>query len=110
MIDGRIEDRLRALGLNGTYQGYDCLIHAVLLAEKIPQRLTLLSKWLYPDVAARCGLSPSQVDSALRAAIRRCCICCPEEVAALCAGEKEPSVAQFIEGLTASLQKDAGNL
>lgn len=103
MIDRRIEDKLRSLGLTGVYQGYFCLIHAVLLVEEDPQKLTLATKWLYPDVAQRCGIALSQVDSALRSAIRRCCRCDSQAVAAMC-GTDEPTVVQFISGLVRSLQ------
>lgn len=104
MICQPIEDKLRALGLNGTFLGYDCLIHAALLAAEDPWRLDLLSKWLYPDVAARCGISQSQVDSALRAALHRCQSWNPQETAALCGAQGEPTVARFIEGLAALVQ------
>lgn len=103
MIDRRIEDKLRALGLTGVYQGYFCLIYAVQLAEEDSQRLTLPTKWLYPDIARMCGIALSQVDSALRSAIRRCCTTCSGEVARMC-GTETPTVAGFIAGLMADLQ------
>lgn len=103
MIDRRIEDRLRSLGLTGVYQGYFCLIYAVQLTEEDPQRLTLPTKWLYPDVAQLCGISVSRVDSALRSAIRRCCTACGSEVARMC-GTDTPSVTGFISGLLDDLQ------
>ena len=103
MIDRRIEDRLRALGLTCVYEGYFCLVHAIRLAEENPQRLTLPSKWLYPDVARHCGMAVNQVDSALRAAIRRCCRTAPEEVAVLCGGNDNPTVVGFIAGLAHTL-------
>ena len=103
MIDRRIEDKLRTLGLTGVYQGYFCLIHAVQLAEEDPQRLTLPTKWLYPDVAQLCSMSTGQVDSALRSAIRRCCTACGSEVTRMC-GTDTPTVAGFISSLLIDLQ------
>ena len=105
MIHRQIEDKLRSLGLTAVYQGYFCLIHAALLAEENPERLTLLSKWLYPDVAKECGISIGRVDSSLRAAIRRCCRCSGTEVARMCGVDGEPTVAWFIQGLVASVQE-----
>lgn len=107
MIHRQLEDKLRALGLTAVYQGYFCLIHAALLADEAPERLTLLSKWLYPDVARICGISTGQVDSSLRAAIRRCCRCSGPEVARMCGVEGEPTVTQFIAGLIRSIQADS---
>lgn len=104
MIDREIEDKLRELGLTCVYQGYFCLLHAVRLAEEDPQRLTLPTKWLYPDVAHRCGITVNQADSALRAAIRRCCRSEPMAVTRMCGGEEAPSVVQFIEGLVRAIQ------
>ena len=103
MIDRRTEDKLRSLGLTGVYQGYFCLVHAVRLAEEDPQRLTLPTKWLYPDLAQLCGMSVSQVDSALRSAVRRCCAACGGEVLRIC-GTDSPTVAAFIGGLLDDLQ------
>ena len=103
MIDRRIEDKLRSLGLTGVYEGYFCLIHAIRLAEEDPQQLAMPTKWLYPDVAQRCGIAPSQVDSVLRSAIRRCCTACGSEVARMC-GTDTPTVACFIRGLLDDLQ------
>jgi len=105
MIDQRIEDKLRALGLTGVYEGYFCLICAVQLAEEDPSRLTLPTKWLYPDIAQQCGMSVSQVDSTLRSAIRRCCRSNPDGVARMCAANTEPTVVQFIDGLVSLVQE-----
>ena len=104
MIDRHIEDKLRELGLTCVYEGYFCLLHAVRLAEEDPQRLTLPTKWLYPDVAHQCGIAVNQTDSALRAAIRRCCRSNPAAVARMCGVKETPSVVQFIEGLARAVQ------
>ena len=106
MIDLRIENKLRALGLSGVYQGYFCLIHAVLLVKEDPQRLTLLSKWLYPDVARCCGFPVGKVDSALRAAINRCCRSNGAEVARMCDGVHSPTISQFIMGLLRQIEPE----
>jgi len=109
MIDLRIENKLRSLGLSGVYQGYFCLIYAVLLVKEDPQRLTLLSKWLYPDVARYCSIPVEKVDGALRTAISRCCRSNPGQVALMCGGIQAPSVAQFIEGLLRWIEAEAAD-
>lgn len=44
-------DLLYHLGLTANYSGFFHTARAVLLAAKEPQRLTGITKWLYPDVA-----------------------------------------------------------
>ena len=105
MIDQRIEDKLRALGLTAVYEGYFCLIHAVQLAEEDPTRLNLPTKLLYPDVARLCGISAGQVDGTLRCAIRRCCRSNADAVALMCGTQEEPTVVQFIGGLVSLFQE-----
>ncbi len=100
MMHRQIENRLRSLGLSAVYQGYTCLVHAAALAIEEPHRLTLVTKWIYPDVSKLCGLTPGQVDSTIRAAIRLCFRRCGAEVTRMCGIVGEPSVTQFLTGLT----------
>ena len=103
MTGRSIEDRLRSLGLTCVYEGYFCLLHAVQLSAEDPQCLALPTKWLYPEVACRCGLPLSRVDSALRSAIHRCSTACSGEVICLC-GTDTPTVTGFIGSLLDDLQ------
>ena len=47
-----IYDALYQLGLTANYTGFFHIAYAVHLAVQSPQRLRLVTKWLYPDVAA----------------------------------------------------------
>ncbi len=103
IIDLRIEDQLRRLGLNGCYYGYDCLIFAALKLEQDPAYLDQGIKALYVDVARLCHMSIKDVSSAISYAIRRCCDCSQAEVDRMCGTQGRPTVAQFLTGLVASL-------
>ena len=45
------EDLLYLLGITSKYVGYHYLSYAILLVLHQPDRLWLVTKWLYPDVA-----------------------------------------------------------
>lgn len=42
---------LHGLGITANYGGYYYTAYAVLLAQQQPDRLLLVTKWLYPDIA-----------------------------------------------------------
>lgn len=42
---------LRQLGITSNYTGYRHASHAVFLSIQEPERLLLVTKWIYPDVA-----------------------------------------------------------
>ena len=46
-----IYDLLRQLGITGNYLGFFQTAYAVYLAARQPERLVLVTKWLYPEVA-----------------------------------------------------------
>ena len=52
----RIHELLRSLGVTSHYIGFFQAAHAALLAAREPERLTLVTKRLYPDVAASFGV------------------------------------------------------
>lgn len=108
MTAPHVEKVLRRWGLSCVYEGYFCLIHAILLAQGNPQRLELVTKCIYPDVARRCGLTPGGVDSAIRTAIRVACRRNGAEVARFCGAGGEPTVSQFLRGLYRCVQLSGG--
>jgi hypothetical protein len=93
--------------LTSVYAGYDCLIQAVLLVNEDPSRLDLVTKWVYNDVARVRNMTPSGVDSAIRAAIRVCLRRNEEEVRRVCGVEGTPSVGKFIAALYRCAQEEA---
>lgn len=109
MIAPHIETVLRRWGLTCVYEGYFCLIHAVQLVEKDPLSLEAYTKHIYPHVARQCGLTTSDVDSAIRTAIRVCCRRNGPEVAQFCGDGSDPSVTQFLSGLCRCIQSSGGS-
>lgn len=105
MIDREIEDLLRSLGLTAGYRGYLCTVHALRLLRQEPERLELISKRLYPDVAKLCRRSPGAVERAIHTAARQCGRRNSEELLRLC-GPGEPSAGQFLSGLLRRLNED----
>jgi len=51
MNNSEIYDLLHQLGLSGNYAGFFYTAYAVRLAVSEPERLLVVTKWLYPDVA-----------------------------------------------------------
>lgn len=70
--DWSLHDLLRSMGLTRTYVGYKYLIRALELIREDPERLELVTKRIYPDVARTFAVKPSTVDGALRTAVRVC--------------------------------------
>ena len=61
-----IYDALYQLGLTANYTGFFHIAYAVHLAVQSPQRLRLVTKWLYPDVAAYYNTTPAAVERNIR--------------------------------------------
>ena len=93
-----IYDALYQLGLTANYTGFFHIAYAVHLAVQSPQRLRLVTKWLYPDVAAYYNTTPAAVERNIRLAVNIAWRCNPGLLSAL-AGyqlEEKPTAAQFI--------------
>ena len=60
---------LYSLGLSQNYAGFFCITSAVEIAIRHPQSLTLVTKWLYPQVAKQCGTNWKAVERNIRSAI-----------------------------------------
>ena len=52
-----IQRLLILLGIGMQYMGFKLCSQAIFLAIQEPDRLLATSKWLYPDVAKRCGVT-----------------------------------------------------
>lgn len=61
---------LLRFGIGRKYQGFEQCAHAVYLSAEAPERLTLVTKWLYPDVARQFGVSWFCVERNLRTVTR----------------------------------------
>lgn len=61
-----IYDLLYQLGVTGNYMGFFQTAHAVYLAARQPERLVLVTKWLYPEVARHYGTTWTCVERNIR--------------------------------------------
>jgi len=64
-----IYDLLYRLGLSANYNGFFYLAYAVWLTIEEPDRLLLVTKWLYPDVAKQFHTSWKAVERGIRYAV-----------------------------------------
>ena len=60
---------LYGLGVNVSCNGFYHTAYAVWLAKQEPERLRLVTKWLYPDVAKSCNTTWNAVEANIRRAI-----------------------------------------
>lgn len=97
---------LRQLGITANYTGFFHASYSVLLAMENPQRLLLVTKWLYPEVAKRYHTTAGAVERNIRTVVLRAWQLNREilEQIAGCSLETKPTVAQFISILSTYLQ------
>ncbi len=103
----RIYDILRKLGLSANYLGFYQMAYALRLAQTEPERLLLVTKHIYPDVAKRCRTSLAAVERNLRTAVK---VIWKEDTPLLrkVMGEgswEKPSTARFLALLTTYLSE-----
>lgn len=67
----RVYELLYRLGMTPNYVGFFYIASAVWLAMEEPQRLLLVTKWLYPEVAKAYQTSWETVEHGIRSAITR---------------------------------------
>lgn len=61
-----IYDLLYRLGVTANYRGFFHTAYAVLLCMEQPERLSLVTKWLYPEIAKQNGTSWKAVERNIR--------------------------------------------
>ena len=69
MVLTEIYDLLYRLGITANYTGFFHMGYAVKLCCERPERLLMVTKWVYPEVAKRFGTTASRVERAIRHAI-----------------------------------------
>ena len=79
-MDHTLHEAVRSFGLTGASSGYRYLVYALQLLREEPERLELVTKRIYPDVAHRFGVTVGTVEGALRRAAARGC---PEKCGAV---------------------------
>lgn len=98
---------LHRLGITANYGGYFYTAYAVSLVEQQPDRLLLVTKWLYPDVARQYKTSWQCVERNIRTVISLAWERNPG-LLALLAGyplERKPHVGQFVAMLAYNLSE-----
>ena len=66
----RVYSTLCRLGLSANYRGFYQMAYALQLAQAEPERLLLVTKSIYPDVARRCRTTRAAVERNLRTAVK----------------------------------------
>lgn len=65
----KIYDTLYRLGITANYIGFFHTSYAVWLCSQQPERLLLVTKWLYPEVAAHYGTNWRTVERDIRTVV-----------------------------------------
>ena len=105
-----IHEMLRHLGGTRNYLGYAYTAHALRLIRQEPERLTLVTKWLYPDVAKAFGTSWQAVERDIRTMVWIIWERNPHLLERL-AGRpmlKRPGNAEFLDIVSRTLYGDQG--
>lgn len=66
----KTEALLYAVGLSANYVGFRQLAAALEIAAQSPESLCMVTKWLYPETAKRCGTSWNAVERNIRQMLR----------------------------------------
>lgn len=69
-MDKKIQNLLYSIGLTSNYVGYRQMTIALEIAVQEPKSLCMVTKWLYPETAKRCGTNWKAVERNIRTAIR----------------------------------------
>lgn len=105
----KIYDVLYRLGVTANYKGFFYLSHAVWLCSQQPQRLLLVTKWLYPQVAEHYETNWKTVERDIRTVTSIAWRSNPQFLSEL-AGYPllaKPRAAQFLSILANSLFPDS---
>lgn len=89
---------LSKLGITANYSGFFYTAYTVILALEDPERLQLVTKWLYPDTARRYKTSIDSVEKSIRTVSSLAWRRNPELLMKM-AGyrlEKKPSCSEFL--------------
>lgn len=98
---------LYRLGITTNYTGFHETAYAVSLCVRNPERLMLVTKWLYPDVAKQYRTTWKAVERNVRTVVEMAWqndAALLEEIAGK-ALQRKPRAAQFLSMLSACLQR-----
>lgn len=69
MLETKIQNLLFSLGLTPNYTGCRQMMVVLEIAVQEPESLCMVTKWLYPEAARRCGTNWRAVERNIRTAI-----------------------------------------
>ena len=69
-MDKKIQNLLYSIGLTSNYVGYRQMTIALEIAVQEPKSLCMVTKWLYPETAKRCGTNWKAVERNIRTVLR----------------------------------------
>ena len=100
-------DALYRLGATANYIGFFYASYAIWLCAREPERLQLVTKWLYPDVAEHYGTNWKAVERNIRALIGLIWSNNPKGMCELAGFRltKKPRPGQFLAFMARSVQK-----
>ncbi len=100
--EAKIKELLFQLGITSKYTGFFFTSCAVILSLRQPERLLLITKWLYPDVAKQFNTDWRNVERGIRSVVEIAWELCPEKLSRIAMRElnRRPSNSQFISILT----------
>ena len=106
-----IQDLLYHLGITAKYSGFSYTSCALNLTVRQPERLLLITKWLYPDVGKLCHTDWRNVERGIRASVNIAWELRPAQLAAISneALTAKPGNTQFLSILTAYLRSLRAN-
>ena len=101
-VDSTINELLQWLGITRKYRGSYFTSYAVSLCLREPERLLLITKWVYPDVAKHFRTGWQSVERNIRTVAEIAWKNCPEKLAQIagCELDHKPSNSEFIRILT----------
>ena len=96
---------LHRLGVYENTQGYYAARAAISVALQEPESLLMVTKWLYPEAAKKCGGNWQSLEKNLRAAIADIWKNHPEGLQALSDAplRRKPTASQFVALLASAL-------
>ncbi len=97
-MDKKVEQVLYSIGLMPNYKGYQQLVQALKIAAEKPESLTIVTKWLYPVVARKCGTNWQAVERNIRTMLKIAWRTNPEKLEEWVGYplEQKPKPAQFL--------------
>ena len=102
-----INDALCRLGGTRNYMCFACTAYALWLIRREPERLSLVTKWLYPDVAKQFGTNWKAVERNIRSMVEivwRCNSVLLEQMARHPLKEK-PRASEFLAIVSGALEQ-----